>query len=221
MAKVCILQPNFIPWMGYFDIINSCDICIIYDTAQFSKNTFHNRNNIRLKNGDIFTWTLPLKKYQLGSNFNEILVEHSSPKLRKLSSLLFQNYSKSKYYYILEELLQELSVKSSLAHLNFFSIQKISEALKINTEFEFASELVECEGTAVEKLISLLSALDARSYVTTTGAKPYLDLGLFETHFKGEVQYRSFECRHSLSLTGDSSINLSALSLLIEGVFDV
>ena len=108
MTKVCILQPNFIPWMGYFELIKSSDICIIYDTAQYSKNTFHNRNNLRLKSGDIFSWSLPLRKYKLGSNFNEIFVEYSPKDLKKLKSLILQNYSKSKYFYIFEELLIEM-----------------------------------------------------------------------------------------------------------------
>ena len=220
MTKVCILQPNFIPRM-VFELIKSSDICIIYDTAQYSKNTFHNRNNLRLKSGDIFSWSLPLRKYKLGSNFNEIFVEYSPKDLKKLKSLILQNYSKSKYFYIFEELLIEMTGQKSLARLNFSSILKICAVLKINTEFCFASELSEYQGTAVEKLISMLIAVEASTYVTTIGAKSYMDLGGFEARFEGDVHYSSFQCKHSFYITGDPSINLSALSLLTEEVFDV
>lgn len=221
MTKVCILQPNFIPWMGYFKIIESADVCIIYDSAQFSKNSFHNRNNIRLKNGKIFCWSLPLKRYKLGSNFNEVFVEYSSKDFKKLTSLIEQNFSKSNFYYIFEEILIALSRINSLNQLNFLIIKKLCIALKIDTEFFFASTLIDNQGTAVEKLLSLLDSVNATSYVTTVGAKPYLDKGGFETLFDGDVFYNSYQCKASFDITRDLNINLSALSLLIEEVVNV
>lgn len=221
MTKVCILQPNFIPWMGYLKIIESANVCIIYDSAQFSKNTFHNRNNIKLRNGSIFCWSLPLKRYKLGSNFNEVFVEYSSKDFKKLTSLIEQNFSRSNFYYILEEILTALSGINSLTQLNFLTIKKLCKALEIDTKFLFASTLIDNQGTAVEKILSLLESVNATSYVTTVRAKPYLDQGGFETLFDGDVFYNSYQCKASFDITRDLNINLSALSLLIEEVVNV
>jgi hypothetical protein len=60
MKKIAILQSNYIPWKGYFDMINSVDEFILYDTAQFTKNDWRNRNKIKTHNG--IKWlTLPVK----------------------------------------------------------------------------------------------------------------------------------------------------------------
>jgi hypothetical protein len=60
MKKIAILQSNYIPWKGYFDIINSVDTFIIYDEVQYTKNDWRNRNQINSKNG--LQWlTIPVR----------------------------------------------------------------------------------------------------------------------------------------------------------------
>ena len=89
---IAILQSNYIPWKGYFDIINMVDEFVLYDTVQFTKNDWRNRNRIKTQQG--VNWlTIPVN-HSISQRINEIEVLNS--KWRKKHWLtLKQNYSKS------------------------------------------------------------------------------------------------------------------------------
>ena len=59
--KIAIMQPNFIPWLGFFEPMRAVDTFVLPDDVEFSKNTWHNRNRLLLKDGSVFTWTVPIK----------------------------------------------------------------------------------------------------------------------------------------------------------------
>ena len=64
MKKVAILQSNYIPWKGYFDLMQQVDVFVIYDEVQYTKNDWRNRNLIKSKNG--LEWlTIPVKQEKL------------------------------------------------------------------------------------------------------------------------------------------------------------
>jgi len=61
MKRIAILQSNYIPWKGYFDIINSVDEFILYDEVQYTKNDWRNRNRIKTANGPLWL-TIPVRR---------------------------------------------------------------------------------------------------------------------------------------------------------------
>ena len=72
---VTIHQPNFIPWLGFFNKVINCDIFVILDDVEFSKDSFINRNKIRTSEG--WMWlTIPVKM-KLGEKINEVIVDNS------------------------------------------------------------------------------------------------------------------------------------------------
>ena len=73
MKKIAILQSNYIPWKGYFDIIQKSDVFVIYDEVQYTKNDWRNRNLIKTPNG--LEWlTIPVKQNNLDQKINETFV---------------------------------------------------------------------------------------------------------------------------------------------------
>ncbi|MDP2926054.1 MAG: WbqC family protein, partial [Nanoarchaeota archaeon] len=96
--KATIHQPNFMPYLGFFDKCDHANILVIYDSTQFKKNDFQNRNRIKGADGG-FWLTVPVK-YKFGDKINEVKIDNS--KDWKLSHLraLEVCYSKSKYFEI-------------------------------------------------------------------------------------------------------------------------
>ena len=96
MKKIAILQSNYIPWKGYFDLINMVDEFVIFDTAQFTKNDWRNRNKIKTSQG--VQWlTIPAQQNSLQQLICETKV--SNPKwAKKHWSTIAQNYSKTPYF---------------------------------------------------------------------------------------------------------------------------
>ena len=109
--KVGIMQPYFMPYLGYFQLLNLVDRFVIYDNIQYTKKGWINRNRIIL-NGEISTISIPLKKGSDFLNINErYLAENWDREKIKLINKLRQAYIKapnySVFFPIIEEILNE------------------------------------------------------------------------------------------------------------------
>src|SRR5664280_3071364 len=93
--RIAILQSNYIPWKGYFDLINSVDEFILYDTAQFTKNDWRNRNTIKTPQG-ILWLTIPVR-HNFGQTIQETRVSDPSWGRRHWATLL-QNYARAPHF---------------------------------------------------------------------------------------------------------------------------
>jgi hypothetical protein len=92
MKKIAILQSNYIPWKGYFDLIAAVDEFIIYDEMQYTKNDWRNRNKINTKNG--MQWiTIPVIVEGLNQKINETII-FDLKWVKKHKSTLQTNYGK-------------------------------------------------------------------------------------------------------------------------------
>jgi hypothetical protein len=126
MKKVAILQSNYIPWKGYFDIINSVDEFIFHDDLQYTKNDWRNRNKIKTKEGVIWL-TVPC-----GSNENRLISEvvlNDDSWQKRHMTLLQLHYKNSPYFDELRSFLEDVYLNtrwSFLSDLNQFLIINIS-----------------------------------------------------------------------------------------------
>ena len=126
MKKVAVLQSNYIPWKGYFDIINDVDEFIFYDDIQFTKNDWRNRNKILTPQGEVWL-SVPV-----GSNENRLIVEvkmNNSDWQRKHFLTLEMAYHKAPFYRRYEEFLKSVYLEKKwqyLYELNRFLIENIS-----------------------------------------------------------------------------------------------
>ena len=97
MKKIAILQSNYIPWKGYFDIMGSVDEFIIYDEMQYTKNDWRNRNKIKTTNGLIWL-TIPVKIEKLNQKINETKIADNKWYIKHKNSLQ-TNYGKATKWY--------------------------------------------------------------------------------------------------------------------------
>lgn len=104
--RLAVLQSNYIPWKGYFDLINAADIFILYDTAQFTKNDWRNRNRIKTCQGPIWL-TIPVT-HRFGQSIAETVVVGDRRWASRHWTALAQVYARAAHFADYKDWLGEL-----------------------------------------------------------------------------------------------------------------
>ena len=175
MKKVAIVQSNYIPWKGYFDMINMVDEFILYDNVQYTKNDWRNRNKIITPNG--IRWlTIPIKHSKLSQKIKDTKV--SNPRWNNSHwSIIEANYSNSKYFsdfsFELRSAYENID-SLYLSDINFLFIRLICKYLKIDTKITKCSDYNYQRKGRIDSLISLIKESDASEYYTGPSARSYL-----------------------------------------------
>lgn len=183
MSKSCaILQSNYVPWKGYFDLINSVDEFIIYDTVQYTRRDWRNRNKIKTQAGTKWI-TIPVEaKGNYYAPINSIKVSDKSWCQSHISSLI-SSYKKTNYF---DEYMPKLTTiyktcekEDYLSSINQLFIQKICEILGIKTKITRDKDY-DISGDKNERLLNLCKQVNADLYLSGPAAQSYLDEELFE-----------------------------------------
>jgi len=177
--KVAILQSNYIPWKGYFDLINLVDEFIIYDDVQYTKNDWRNRNKILTHNG--VQWlTIPVKQEKLNQKINETKVFDKRWNIKHWRTLQ-QNYSKASYFEHYKYALEHLYLTTNteyLSQINYLFITEICKQLEIKTKITWSDQYNYGLGKT-ERLVQLVQATGGNEYISGPAAKEYLNEKLF------------------------------------------
>ncbi|HEU5099944.1 MAG TPA: WbqC family protein, partial [Roseiflexaceae bacterium] len=125
--KVAIVQSNYIPWKGYFDLIHMVDEFVLFDDMQYTRRDWRNRNRIKIPNG--VTWlTIPVEvKGKYFQKINETVISDSNWNQQHWQSIR-HSYAKAKYFHTYSALLEEtyLSTKETLlSEINYRFIKMI------------------------------------------------------------------------------------------------
>ncbi len=178
MKTIGILQPGYLPWLGFFEQLDRADLFVIYDDVQYDKNGWRNRNRIKTSQG--IQWlTVPVI---IGTSrmINDILIDNRQKWQKKHLKSIEQNYRKSpyfeKYFHIFEE--GFLSKWERLIDCDTFFIEKLKEALGINTPIIFSSDL-KSKGKSVDRLVKILIELGGNAFYEGIAGKDYIDEKFF------------------------------------------
>jgi hypothetical protein len=177
MNNVAICQSNYIPWRGYFDLIASADVFVIYDEVQYTKNDWRNRNLIKTATG--LSWlTVPVRRESIHQKINETLTMSTGWERKHITALTL-NYSKSPFFQTYkDEIFKIYENFTSLSNLNVNMIKKICEILMIDTKIIDSSDLC-LSGDRNSKLIDACIKLSATTYISGPSASCYLDTAAF------------------------------------------
>lgn len=191
--KVVVLQSNYIPWKGYFDLINDADVFVYYDEVQYTKNDWRNRNKIYSANGEQWL-TIPILKDAVKQKISEVkIMDNSWQQLHHKS--IYYAYKKAPFFSQIEPLINEVYLERewlSLVELDRYLIEKISNMIGIQTRF-VDSKNYDLSGERVERLMNILIQLGATQYISGPSAKDYLSGSeyLFEQN-KIELIYKDY-----------------------------
>lgn len=191
--KVAISQSNYIPWKGYFDLINSVDEFILYDDMQYTRRDWRNRNKIKTPNGPQWL-TIPVEvKGKYYQKINETKISDANWHKKHLLSLK-QNYSKSNCFKEIFPFVEKIYLESVklkfLSEVNAKFINEICQFLKINTKITFSSEYEIIGSNPTENLINVCKQSKAKEYFTGPAAKAYIDESCF---FKENIDLIYFD----------------------------
>lgn len=216
MKKIAISQSNYIPWKGYFNLIDSVDEFIIYDVVQYTKNDWRNRNKIKTYNG--VKWiTIPVNtKDFLNKNINEISISDSEWYINHLN-VLKESYKKSPFYNEvfpwLENVYEECLGIEFLTDINKHLLMSINSILDIQTIIKNAGSY-NISSDRNQRLIDICLASKATHYLSGPAAKSYLDEELF-TDNGIQVEWMSYDGYPEYSqLYGEFEHGVSILDLL-------
>lgn len=168
--KLAIMQPYFLPYIGYFQLIKAVDLFVLYDNIQYTKKGWINRNRYLL-NGESEMFTLPLKKDSDYKNVNERFLANSDD-LKKMERKLLSAYRSARHYADAEETMCSILRISETNLFSFLekSIYKVCEALEIKTPFLISSSLeIDHSLKGKEKVITICKYLNADCYLNPIG----------------------------------------------------
>jgi len=189
--KLAVLQSNYIPWKGYFDIISSADQFIFYDHVQYTKNDWRNRNRIKTKNG--IRWiTIPVRIESLHQSIAESRVSLSTW-AKKHWRTLEMNYSKAPFFGEFAPYFERFYAECKsdyLSEINQSLIKIVCDLLEIRTPLHKSSEFC-MQGDPSAKLLSLCQQTESTIYLSGPSAKNYLDLERFR-EAKIEVEWMDY-----------------------------
>ena len=173
--KIAINQPTYLPWIGYFDLIDEVDMFVLLDNVQFVKQSWQQRNRIKTAAG--LQWlTVPVAfRGRFGQLIRDVEIRGTDfchDHLRAIELAYRRSPSFAKYYADLQEHLQESSA-GLLVDLNIGLIRLLMQLLGISTPLLRASTL-NVSGKRTELLANICHCVGAREYLSPLGSATYL-----------------------------------------------
>jgi WbqC-like protein family len=199
VKRVAIVQSNYIPWKGYFDLINMVDEFILYDDRQFTRRDWRNRNRVKTPQGTIWL-TVPVRvKGKYHQRIDETLVDGDEWRDRHWQTLS-HSYGSAPAFAEYAGRFRSLYVdarEQRLSLINRALIECVMSVLGIETTLRWSTDY-DVTGDRTERLVALCRAAAATTYLSGPAARAYLDESQFATHgiavewmdYEGYPEYR-------------------------------
>ena len=178
---ICAIhQPQYLPWLGYFDKMARADVFVLLDNVQFKKNEWQNRNRIRTPNGDGWQWLTVPVLHEFGQNINEVKLKSTEDWRGYHIRALEINYSRAPYFKKFWPILRSLYERewASLGELNVACVGTFKDILGIKTKLVLASTLPVAT-TKMQRLVDICRCVACDTYIAGAGAEAYMDLDAF------------------------------------------
>jgi hypothetical protein len=190
---VAVHQPQYLPWLGYFDKIASADVFVLLDTVQYKKNEWQNRNRIKGPSG--WQWLTVPVTYRFGQMIDDVIINNREHWQRRQSQAILSNYGKAPFRDDLMHMMDGIFSRpwEHLSHLNIFTVKMLSKILGISTPVYVASELPPFPDRPDERLIAIAGYFGAETYLAGSGGRDYMNLEKFE---RAGIEVRFQDYRH-------------------------
>lgn len=175
MKKVAIMQPTYLPWSGYFGLMQEVDLFVFFDSVQFSRRSWQQRNQIKTAKGAQWL-SLPVQsKGQRNQLIKDVKLDLSADFGKSHKKTIHLNYCKANFYDEFSPKILSLieNETDNLCDLNIEIIQYLKDFLGIDTPIIRSSEL-NGQGAKADLLASLCQEVGATEYVSPPGSREYL-----------------------------------------------
>jgi hypothetical protein len=200
--RLAAVQSSYIPWKGYFDLMNRVDEFVLYDDVQYTVRNWRNRNRIKTPHGSLWL-TIPVRRGSRRRNICDTQIVNQ--KWRGLHwRSIDQFYRKARFYGEHRDWLEELyrgTEESYLSAINYTFLAAIKDLLGIATTISRSTDY-SLIGERNARLLSLCKQAGVTEYLSGPTARPYLDVSLFEAEgisvswmsYDGYSEYRQLFC---------------------------
>jgi hypothetical protein len=173
-------QPQYLPWLGYFDKIDKADIFVFLDNVQFKKNEWQNRNKIKTANG--WQWLTVPTLYKFPQLINDVAVNNKDHWQHRQQQALISNYKKASCWGELEGFFEDIFTRpwQTISELNIAVVRRLVDILGIETALYVASELEQFPEDPDERLIAIAKHFGTDTYLAGSGGKDYMNLEKYD-----------------------------------------
>jgi|Deesub1362A_J573_1020465.scaffolds.fasta_scaffold00522_19 hypothetical protein len=178
--RVVILQPGYLPWLGFFDLMYKADFFVIFNDVQYTVRDWRNRNRIKTPNGVIWL-TVPVESRGAREKLiKDVEIDNTQKWQERHLKSLESFYKRAKYFDEVMALIADLFKKTYrfLIDVDMDFIMKVRDYLSIDTKILFSSE-IPSRGKKDEKLLSICKFLNSTCYLSGNTAKNYLRESIF------------------------------------------
>jgi RimJ/RimL family protein N-acetyltransferase len=178
---VAIHQPNFFPWLGFFDKLRRCDTFVLLDTVEFSKGSRINRSQV-LVGGRPHWITAPVRRSGIGGPIRDMLIEEGRDWRSNVVRTLRQSYSRAPGTAVAMPLLEELIgfPTERLTDFNEQAIRRLAHELGLTRAAIVRASDLAVEGRATRLLVDIVRAVGGTAYLAGGGAGGYQEDELFD-----------------------------------------
>jgi hypothetical protein len=178
--SVAIVQSSYVPWKGYFDLVDSVDEFILFDDRQYTRRDWRNRNRIKTPQG--VAWlSIPVKvkgKYSQRIDETEVADVGWAERHWKTIENVYRRAPHFDVYRERIETMYHRCEESFLSRVNRYFLEAICDLLEISTRLAWSTQY-SVEGSKTERLVELCRSAGATRYVSGPTARTYLDESLF------------------------------------------
>lgn len=217
--KLAMMQPSFLPWAGYFELMLKSEIFIILDDFQFSAQSFHQRNRLYVTKSQVGWYTVPVKKkLSFKLPINQVQIIEGGNWQKKMLTRLKLNYSSKPYYSEIAPWVESWITTSytSLSEFNTAFILYVSKMLNYRGDIWFSSDLKSTKVRS-ERVEELLRWSEAKEYYAARGSFDYMkEDGVFPL-VDIPVYFQNFQAKNYLQTDSIEQFapRLSVLDILL------
>jgi hypothetical protein len=210
---VAVHQPQYLPWLGYFDKMRRADVFCYLNDVQYKKNEWQNRNRIKTAQG--WQWITVPVRYHFPEKINEVRINNAVDWRKKHLQTLITNYSRAPHFKKYISIFEDAFSKEweFISELNVYLIESIKGLLDMKGKPAVLASDFKLRDEPTDRLIDICKALGADTYLAGKGGADYMNLERFEENgLKLMIQ----EFKHPVypQLFNDFQSHLSIVDLL-------
>ncbi|MDH4073891.1 MAG: WbqC family protein [Gammaproteobacteria bacterium] len=194
MKTTVILQSNYIPWKGYFDLMHDADEFIIFDDRQYTRRDWRNRNQVKAANGTQWMSIPVISKSKYDQRIDETMVADQVWAMKHWKTLV-QLYRDAPHFSAfadrIEALYRAAAQEQMLSRVNRLFLEGMGDILGLKTVLRWSSEFSVADGKT-ERLVALCQATGADRYISGPAARSYLEPAAF-AEAGIDLQFKDYE----------------------------